>query len=129
MNGDSKGSGVTRSWGEFQIKEILDKTKMKYIQEYSFDNLKSIKNKKLRFDFAIFDKDDKMLCLIEYDGRQHFEYKENWKISKEDWISLRENDKIKNEYCKDNNIPLYRINYLDDIQNRMNEIFLQLQVK
>lgn len=123
--GDSKGSGTTRSWGEAQVKEFLDTHNFFYTQEYSFLDLKSIKNHPLRFDFAIFqdEKKEKLLCLIEYDGRQHFEYKENWKLSKEEWLTLQENDQRKNNYCKNNNLLLYRINYLQNVQNEMERIF------
>ena len=50
--------------------------------------------------------------IIEYDGIQHFQYKNNngWN-NKENFEKTRERDLIKNKYCFDNNIPLIRIPY------------------
>lgn len=125
MNGQSKGSGTTRSWGEAEIKRILDEEQIFYIQEYSFPDLLSEKGGHLRFDFAIFSEKEKtnLLYLIEYDGRQHFKYCKNWNKTEENWQTLIANDEIKNKYCKEKQIFLYRINYLDNIQNRLQDIF------
>jgi hypothetical protein len=53
-------------------------------------------------------------CFIEYDGELHFEYKENrgWN-NQENWEKTHHNDEIKNQYAKDNGIPLIRIPYFD----------------
>lgn len=81
--------------------------------QYTFPDLRSATETCLRFDFAIFDKDNQLIQLIEYDGRQHFEYSNNWNQTKEDFEILQENDKRKNEYCKEKQIKLIRVNYLD----------------
>ena len=47
--------------------------------------LKTDKNGTPRFDFAIMDTHNNVYCLIEYDGRQHFHYDKNWKMSKKDY--------------------------------------------
>lgn len=58
------------------------------------------------FDFYIENK-----YLIEYDGEQHFNYKnEGWNIQ-ENFNKTKERDLIKNQWCKQNNIPLIRIPY------------------
>ena len=79
----------------------------------------------LRFDFAIFNKNNQLIQLIEYDGRQHFKYTNNWNQSEEDFQILQENDKRKNQYCKDKKIKLVRISYLD--YNNLNLELLQLK--
>ena len=72
---------------------------------------KECKNKKtLPFDIYI---ENLNLC-IEYDGRQHFESIEHWGGIKS-LQKTKENDKIKNEYCKKRGINLIRIKYNEDI--------------
>ena len=41
--------------------------------EYSFPGLNSTSGRPLRFDFVIFDDDNKIDFIIEYQGRQHYE--------------------------------------------------------
>ena len=70
---------------------------------------------KSRFDFAIFDNNNNLKYLIEYDGSQHFEenVRENGLgfNTREAYEKTHERDMIKNQWCKDNNIPLIRIPY------------------
>jgi len=49
--------------------------------------------------------------FIEYDGIQHFKIDSGWNGTKERFQKQKNNDRIKNEYCKKNNIPLIRIPY------------------
>ena len=111
----TRSCGCIKSKGENLIKEILDKMKILYFSEYSFDNCINPKtNTKLRFDFYL----PSYNCCIEYDGIQHFEVSGGWNDNQ----NLKETqyrDQIKNEYCKNNNIKLIRIPYTDfDILNK-----------
>lgn len=54
-----------------------------------------------RFDFYVNEQ-----YLIEYDGEQHFIDSFYGTLNK-----IQQRDKIKNSYCKQNNIPLIRIPY------------------
>ena len=102
-----KSCGCMHSKGEELISKILRENNIKFISQYSFSDLKSNKNYKLYFDFAIF-KNDNLYCLIEYQGEQHFKNTGNFgKMQRE------ETDKIKKEYCKQNNIKLIEIPYYD----------------
>lgn len=102
------------------IKNFLKENKLKYVQEYSFDDC--VYKKKLRFDFAVFNSDGELKCLIEYDGVRHFKniHKE-YKTFQE--MKLR--DKIKDWYCLQNNIDLIRIGYMatNSISNILNNYF------
>lgn len=53
--------------------------------------------------------------IIEYDGEQHYKPIPRKGMSKEQakeqLIIIQKHDKIKTEYCKNNNIPLIRIPY------------------
>ena len=95
------------SLGEKKIRECLDRFRVDYIEEYRIDDCRNIKP--LPFDFAIF-KNGSLLCLIEYDGRQHFN-ESDWFGGKDNFLSVRKNDGIKNSYCKENHIDLIRIPY------------------
>lgn len=95
------------SKGEQVIREYLKSQNITFAQEYSFNGLTGINGGLLRFDFAIFNGDDDLQFLIEYDGEFHFKkYYEKQKFE-----DLQIHDKYKNQYCKDNSIPLLRIPY------------------
>lgn len=96
------------SKGEQIIAELLTKNCVNFIREYTFKNLISEDGYQLRFDFAIVDNEGKVLQLIEYDGPQHFKPSEHFGGEKE-FEKRQKYDKIKNEYCAKNNIPLVRI--------------------
>lgn len=93
-----------KSYGEEIIKMLLINNNIHYIREFKFQDCKDIQS--LKFDFAIFDNDQNLLYLIEYDGSQHF--KSSQRSNLED---KHKKDLIKNEYCFEHNIPLIRIPY------------------
>lgn len=106
-----------QSLGEEAIEKILLQNNFNYAKEYLVQVRKELiyQHHKSRFDFAIFDNDNNLQYFIEFDGLQHFEKnaRENglgWN-SKENYEKTHERDMIKNQWCKDNNIPLIRIPY------------------
>lgn len=102
------GCGCANSKGELKIRQLLDSNKIKYQQQYSFNDLKV--EDLLRFDFAIFE-EEKLKCLIEYQGEQHYK---KAGYDTEDRFRIRKSyDKLKRKYCKDNNILLIEIPYTD----------------
>jgi len=116
--------GCVKSKGEFKISQILNNEHQNFKKQYSFSDLKSNKNFPLLFDFAIFNDQNQLLYLIEYDGEQHFN-KQSRYYSKENI----EHDKIKNNYCIQHNIKLYRIPYwnynsLTDLTSLLKEEYL-----
>lgn len=97
-----------QSKGENRIYKFLEMYNINYKKEFKF---KDCKDKMcLRFDFAIFEKDN-LQMLIEYDGQQH--YKEFSKFGNKSFLKTQKHDLIKNDYCKANNIKLLRIPYWD----------------
>lgn len=60
------------SKGEIKIRDFLDNLDLSYEREFSFEDLWGDCDRQLRFDFAVFNEDDSIKCLIEYDGIQHF---------------------------------------------------------
>ena len=104
------------SKGENFIMEYLNENNIPYMCQKKFDDCKY--KTALPFDFYF---QDRNLCL-EYDGIQHFMSIENW--GGEDEFKLRKKkDKIKNDFCKKNNIRLERIKYDEDIEERLKNIF------
>lgn len=98
------------SKGEIFIEEYLIKNKFNYIYQYGFQDLKANNDRHLlKFDFAVF-LDNSLLCLIEFDGKQHKSPVEYFG-GIESYEVLRNNDKKKNDYCSINNIKLIRIPY------------------
>lgn len=92
------------SIGEQNIEKILKSENIKYENQFKFSDLK-YKNS-LFFDFALFDENNNISRLIEFDGIQHFDKNNKWYTE-----DLEERDILKNEYCKQKNIPLIRIPY------------------
>lgn len=99
---------MSRSKGEEKIKQILLANRIKFFQEVSFDDLHGSRNNLLRFDFEV-DRNDKILFLLEFDGRQHFEYIPYFHKNPSNFSKAREWDRRKNSYCLRNNIILLRI--------------------
>lgn len=109
------------SKGEVAVRLKLLDIGLKFEEQATFDDLK-YKNK-LRFDFAVYSRDN-VYCVIEYDGKHHYEeipyFKENFELTKK-------RDAIKNEYCRKNNIPLIRIPYWE-FDNGTLETFLEAEL-
>lgn len=105
----------SRSNGELLIHQWLIRKGFYFLTEYTFADLKDTDC--LRFDFAIF-KNDQLFCLLEYHGVQHFDKNNNWYDE-----SLVQRDRMKREYCKKSNIPLYEITYLDIIEDKLEDFF------
>ena len=94
-----------KSIGEQKIKTILDDNNISYITEYCAFKYSEKRNSYARFDFYIDNK-----YLIEYDGTTHYVPIGGWN-NEEQIKAQQERDMIKNQWFKDNNIPLIRIPY------------------
>lgn len=100
------------SKAELKIASILDNNNIHYKKEYTFDDLKG-SVKLLPFDFAIFDSNNILKGIIEFDGKQHFEAIEMFG-GEHGLKILQTNDRKKDQYCLNNNIKLKRISYKDE---------------
>lgn len=105
-SGSTTSCGCLVSKGEQKIKQVLDENKINYKREFSFDELYDILP--LRFDFAIFDVNNNLISLIEYNGEQHYDEK-SYLCKK----SLIKHDKMKQNFCLKNKINLIIIPYTD----------------
>lgn len=101
------------SRGEIKIEEILQQAGLNFKEEYIFPGLVSSSGRPLRFDFAVFDDNNELDFLIEYQGIQHYEPKSKFG----GFTGLRKqqyNDMKKREFCEKNNIILVAIPYWDE---------------
>ena len=106
ISGNTKSCGCTLSSAEACIAEYLTKRSVKFYREYSFEDLCTEKGNPLRFDFAIIDEDNTVICLIEYQGDQH--YKNFGPFGR---LQREETDEKKRIYCSKNNLKLFEIPY------------------
>lgn len=108
-NGHTSSCGCLKSKGEQKIQEILQNNNIFFEKQKKFDSCKDIRL--LSFDFYINNQ-----YLIEYDGIQHFYFKNKDNVNtwntEENFKIVQKHDKIKNEWCKEHNIPLIRIPYI-----------------
>ncbi|WP_291631441.1 hypothetical protein [Clostridium sp.] len=72
MQHHTTSCGCINSKGELKISSILNDNNIKYKTQYTFNDLRSENGSLLRFDFAILNDDNKLLYLIEYQGKQHY---------------------------------------------------------
>jgi hypothetical protein len=103
------GNGCPRckkSKGEMRIISYLESNNMKYICEKKFNDCKQ--HTHLRFDIYIPSKN----TCVEYDGEQHYRSVKIFGGDKA-FMGCQIRDKIKTQYCLDNNIGLIRIPYWD----------------
>ena len=104
---------MVKSKGEKLIEEILNELKVKFVSQYKF---KECKNKRrLPFDFYLPDYN----TCIEYQGEQHYRPVKFWG-GNEGFEKRQQLDKIKSDFCKDNNINLMCLPYTlsdDELKN------------
>lgn len=110
-NSHLSGQGCPRcreSKGEIFISEILQSLDIQFIPQKQFDdctnNIQGRYCRRLKFDFFLPD----FNTIIEFDGEGHFQ---PIRTSVKSIDKQIERDKIKNEYCKNNNIKLIRVPY------------------
>lgn len=107
--------GCLKSKGEEKISSLLQKYKVNFHPQYTEKRFRFSTNYLPHYDFAIFDDNDKLLCLIEYNGEQHYNYRSEGKgwNNKELFLKTQRRDKEKKEICEKFQIKLYIISYKD----------------
>ena len=114
INGGGGIKGLNISHEADKVAGILRKYKVDFSLEKTFPDLLSYGGRaSLRFDFAVYNEDKTLKCLIEYDSILHFERVEYFHHKNSDYLAAAERDRRKNSYCLAHNIPLYRIPYWD----------------
>lgn len=103
-SGHSLSCGCLKeSKGIQKILYLLDSIKLSYEKEKYFETCKDLKP--LPFDIYVNNK-----YIIEYDGEHHLIPIEKWG-GEEELKNTQKHDQMKNQWCKENDIPLIRIPY------------------
>ncbi len=110
--GQTTSCGCVNSKGEEKVASILIANNIPFEKYKTFDSCRFPNTNRLAFfDFFVDNK-----YLIEFDGIQHFEFRQNangsksWN-TKENFEETQYRDAYKNQWCKENNITLIRIPY------------------
>lgn len=104
-----------RSAREELVQNYLISNNIPFKDEYIFQDCRYINP--LKFDFILLNKDTDIVdikdvkCAIEVDGIQHRQPVSVFGGEKE-FEQTVQRDSVKNQYCNDNNIPLYRFSDL-----------------
>lgn len=115
--GSVKSCGCLKSFKELEIENLLKKYNINYKKEYSFLDLYSDKNRPLRFDFAIFNQENQVFALIEYQGEQHYDPTNRWHT-----LSLQQHDQLKRQYCKKKQYRLYLLDKNTNLENFIKQL-------
>lgn len=120
--GNTSSCGCLKSKGEQKIQEILSKNNIYYVKEKIFDNCVFEDTQSYaKFDFYL----PNLNYIIEYDGKQHFYYESEGWNNEEHYNKLLKHDKYKNNWCKENEIPLIRIPYTHLDNLCINDLLLE----
>lgn len=95
-----------QSRGEKEIERFLIENRIEYVTQKTFEGCKN--KRMLPFDFYI---PSKNLC-IEYDGEFHYNPVDFFG-GIESLNKVKEHDEIKNNFCKENDVNLIRISYIN----------------
>lgn len=121
LNGQTRSCGCVKSYGEFETRRELIRRNICFKTQYRFEDLyMKNKNHPLLFDFAIFDNDGNLLCLIEFQGKQHY-----IPTDKNGWFGKQQReitDRLKKEYCNAHGITLCEIRYDESISDAIDRI-------
>ena len=123
-NGSTNSCGCLKSKGEMIINNWLQEHNIVFKTQYSHDKIILESGRRPFFDFAIFNKENKLLFFIEYNGKQHYEISGGWNT--EEYFKITQNrDNQKRNWCKKLNIPLYEIKYNENIEQSLEKILLE----
>jgi hypothetical protein len=106
LKNGTQSCGCLLSKGEEKISNILKENNIFFEKQKKFKTcIFPDTQKYAKFDFFVDNQ-----YLIEFDGIQHFKNDKGWNTL-EKFQKTIQRDKYKNQWCKENNIPLIRIPY------------------
>ena len=106
LSGKTQSCGCIKSRGEEKIAKILKQNNIPFEKEKTFNSCRYPDTNGLaRFDFYVDNN-----YIIEFDGIQHFQPSYDT-LQPGAFLLTKKHDEYKNNWCKENNIPLIRINY------------------
>ena len=122
ITGGTKSCGCTKSHGEQKIKDILQQNNIIFETQKTFKTCCFPNTKMFAFfDFYL----PEYNLLIKYDGIQHFKATNKGWNTEENYFKTKQRDEYKNNWCKENNIPLIRIPYTHLNNLCLNDLLLE----
>jgi len=109
----------SESKGEREIRMFLEKQSIEYISQQTFDDCKNVFA--LPFDFYL----PKYNMCIEYDGEQHYRPM-GFARGKKGFERTKRNDQIKNGYCDEQGIQLFRIRFDENIKEILKQNIIKI---
>lgn len=110
--GQVRSCGCLGSIGEDKISQILKENNIIFEHDKIFPELLKETDRKLRFDFIIYNSDGSLNRFIEFDGNQHKTGMQGGSQDNlESFKDIQERDNIKNNFCLKHNYILIRIPY------------------
>jgi hypothetical protein len=104
----TKSCGCLVSAGEAKIRQLLRDNNIVFDTQIKFSDCTSDTGAPLRFDFGVYDSNNNLLYLIEYQGIQHYS-EVAW--THDNLATRQKRDQIKRDYCDKHKIPLIEIPY------------------
>lgn len=136
--GNMLKSGISQSCGclnvksivEMHVREYLVENNIAYVANKLFSDLKGPYGGNLSYDFAIYNDDNDIVCLIECQGEQH--YKPVKFFGGEQQFAIQqERDAMKRMYAINHDYKLIEISYMirskDVVYSYMDDIFSTLK--
>ena len=110
--------------------EILCQEIMKKIFNKDFIKYKHslLRNNKNNYPLELDCYNEELKINIEYDGKQHYEFPNKFHKTKQEFKNSQQNDRIKDQWCKDNNILQIRVSYKYDTKEEI-ETYIKDQLK
>lgn len=111
---------------EVFTREFLQESDIDFEKHKTFESLRGTGNGLLSYDFVVYDEFGSVFCLIECQGKQHYEPAEFFG-GLEQFEIQQEHDKRKRLYTESMNIPLleidYRMDTFDDVSMKIEQFF------
>lgn len=123
-NGNTNSCGCIKSKGEMKIQQYFQNNNIKYQAQYSFDDIILSSGRRPFYDFVVFDEENKIKCVIEYHGKQHYFYSGYGWDTKENFLKTQQRDEEKRKALIKKQIKLYEIPYseIDNLEEILNKI-------
>ena len=109
----SCGKCKFNSKGEFLIKNLLEENNYIFNYDFMMPELFKETGRRLRFDFIVYNDNNSINRIIEFDGRQHVRGPDTsfWGRTTDTLETIKERDELKNDFCQRHKYPLVRIPY------------------
>jgi hypothetical protein len=109
FSGNTNSCGCLNSKANMIMDKILTQKNIPFKREYRFEDCRD--KAPLPFDFALFNKYDELIGLIELNGSQHYSATGTGWRTPERLVYIQKHDYIKRLFCEENKIPFLVIPY------------------